>query len=119
MAWSSRASPASSSVIDFDSATYDGERSFSIGIEVTGVGQVDYAADYADYYSAGEDSDWLTLVSMNGDGACDVREQRTVIAKGYLRIALNEDIQPDRLRDVVERGDADVQLTIHSAQIIA
>jgi hypothetical protein len=106
-------------VIDFDSATFDGERSFSIGIEVTGVGQVDYAADYADYYSAGEDSDSLTLVSMDGDGACDIREQRTVVFNGYLGIALKEAIQPDMLREVVERGDADVDLTVLSAQIVA
>jgi hypothetical protein len=106
-------------VIDFDSATFDGERSFSIGIEVTGVGQVDYAADYADYYSVGDDSDSLTLVSMDGDGACDIRERRTVIVNGYLGIVLKEAIQPDVLRDVLERGGADVDLTVHTAQIIA
>ena len=106
-------------VIDFDSATFDGERSFSIGIEVTGVGQVDYAADYADYYSAGEDSDSVSLVSMDGDGACDIRERRTLIVNGYLRIALKETIEPHLLRDVLERGDADIDLTALTAQIIA
>lgn len=110
---------ADDTVIDFDSATFDGERSFSIGIEVTGFGRVDYAADYADFYSVGEDSDSLILVSMDGDGACDIREHRTVLVKGHLRIALTEAIQPDQLQNVVEHGDAEVDLTILSCQILA
>jgi hypothetical protein len=56
---------------------------------------------------------------MDGDGACDIRERRTVIVNGYLGIVLKEAIQPDVLRDVLERGGADVDLTVHTAQIIA
>jgi hypothetical protein len=103
--------------IAFGAASYDSDQNFSLDVVIQGNGQFDYVGYFGDYNAAGEDS--VTLESMDGDGACDLREIRRAEVVGYLTFSMEAELPANELLPGVQSGDVLLELHVDRGVIIS
>lgn len=74
------------------------EGTFSFEVEFSTIATINYGAYYGEYIEIEEDFERETsLDSMNGDGACDISEVRSMKFTGYLQLHIDGDLDPDNI----------------------
>lgn len=108
--------------IRYGDVAYIDRGHFSLEVVIETKARIDFAADFMDFQSldsSREVEEW----SMDGDGACDLREVRNVILQGHLNLSF----EPNLKRDAVEahmnylnstETKIDIQLEVDRAEIL-
>lgn len=93
--------PESQSISDFNisNIAWLTDGAFSFEVEFTAIATISYGAYYGDYIEIEEDFERETsLDSMNGDGACDISEVRSMKFTGYVQLHIDGDLDPDNIK---------------------
>lgn len=82
--------------IKYFDVKYIDQGHLSIALMIKTVARVDYAAFYYEYNNLPPDRD-VDQWSMDGDGACDLRESRNVALIGYVELLFDKEWDPNVL----------------------
>lgn len=84
------------------------EGHFSIGISFFTLASVHYCADYSDYINLSDERKLVVEeTSMNGDGVCDLQEDRTVSLSGHVEVRFDPKFTAEDLSTHIEYLDTE------------